>query len=180
MITEPQRLTAGSSYFEDFSEGDLMRHARGRTITETDNVAGTLLAMNTAEGHFNEEVMKASIFGQRVVFGGVTIAHVIGLAAQDTGENVLREQALDKIRLRSPVFHGDTLTAYSLVLSCTDDGDPLVGEIRFRHFGRNQRDEIVFSGERTVRMKKRAFWELLHAGRALPIAGDIQEGAGRP
>ena len=81
-----------------------------------DQVLITNLVMNTAAAHFDEEVMKEHMFGQRVAFGGVTIALVLGLAAQDTAENALEELSLDKIRLTHPVFHGDTLYAYSKVV----------------------------------------------------------------
>ena len=69
--------------------------------------------MNTAEGHFNEHLMKSSPWGQRLGFGGVTISMCIGLAAEDTAENALTELGLDKIRLKAPVHHGDTLYCYS-------------------------------------------------------------------
>jgi itaconyl-CoA hydratase len=41
--------------FEDFAVGDVYRSAFGRTVTETDNVLFTALAMNTIELHFIEE-----------------------------------------------------------------------------------------------------------------------------
>ncbi len=102
-----------------------MRHARGKTMCEQDNVGITLMVLNTAEGHFNEDVMQRSGMGgrgwtQRLQFGGVTIAMVIGLTMQDTGENALAELSLDKIRLKSPVFHGDTLYAFTEVLAKAD------------------------------------------------------------
>ena len=102
-------LTGRDNYFEDFVPGDVMRHARGKTMCEQDNVGITLMVLNTAEGHFNEDVMQRSGMGgrgwtRRLQFGGVTIAMVIGMSMQDTGENALAELSLDKIRLKSPVF----------------------------------------------------------------------------
>jgi acyl dehydratase len=62
---------------------------------------------------------------------------------------------MDKIRLRAPVFHGDTLYAYSEVLQ-TRSADRADGEmVVFRHWGVNQKEEIVFEGERTVLIKRR-------------------------
>jgi len=46
--------------YEDFSVGDTYRSEIGRTVTETDNLLFTMLAMNTNELHFNEEAAKAS------------------------------------------------------------------------------------------------------------------------
>lgn len=143
-------------FFEDFKEGETLRHHRGKTMTEMDQVLITNLVMNTAAAHFDEEVMKEHMFGQRVAFGGVTIALVLGLAAQDTAENALEELSLDKIRLTHPVFHGDTLYAYSKVVRKQTAERDDAGIVTFQHWGINQNDKIVFEGERRVLIKRRA------------------------
>jgi len=151
-------FTGTDNYFEDFAIGDIFQHARGKTVTEMDGVLITNLVMNTAQAHFNEDAMKGTPQGQRIVFGGVTIAMVIGLAMQDTGEQALAELGLDRVRLQRPVFHGDTLYAITEVLEKRDADRPDAGIVRFRHRGINQRGEIVFEGERTVLLKRRASW----------------------
>jgi itaconyl-CoA hydratase len=149
-------ITATDNYFEDFQVGAVYEHARGRTVTEMDNVLLTLMVMNTAQGHFNEESMAGTKFGKRIVFGGLTACMVIGLASQDTAENAIAELALDKVRFSSPVFHGDTLHAYTEVLDTRlDDSRPDAGIVKFRHYGVNQRDRMVFEGERTVLIRRR-------------------------
>jgi itaconyl-CoA hydratase len=40
-------------YFEDFTVGDVYRHALGRTILATDNAWLTVLTQNTAPLHFD-------------------------------------------------------------------------------------------------------------------------------
>jgi acyl dehydratase len=147
-------LTGPGSYFEDFRVGDVLRHARGRTICEHDNVGMTLQVLNTAQAHFNEHAARRTLPG-RLVFGGVTIAMVIGLTMQDTAENAVAELGLSGIRLRAPVFHGDTLYAYSEVLAASDSARADAGVLSFRHYGVNQRDELVFEGERRVLVKRR-------------------------
>ncbi len=153
-----EQLTGNNNYFEDFKPGDVFEHARSKTMTEMDGVLITNLVMNTAQGHFNEHQMKGTPFGQRIVFGGVTASLCIGLAMQDTGENAIEERAMDKVRFRTPVFHGDTLTAFSEVLETRDTGMAEGGEVRFRHWGTNQDGKVVFEGERTVLIKKRSYW----------------------
>ncbi len=154
-------LTGSNNYFEDFQVGQVLKHARGKTMCEQDNVGITLQVLNTAEGHFNEDIMQKNAMGRsgwntRLQFGGVTIAMVIGLAMQDTGENALRELALDKIRLKSPVFHGDTLYAYTEVLRKEDSDRGDAGVVTFKHYGVNQKDEVVFEGERQVLIKRKS------------------------
>lgn len=156
-------LTGSNNYFEDFTPGQVFRHARGKTMCEQDNVGITLQVLNTAEGHFNEDVMQKNAMGRagwdkRVQFGGVTIAMVIGLAMQDTGENALMELGLDKIRLKSPVFHGDTLYAYTEVLAKEDGERADAGVVTFRHWGVNQKDAVVFEGERRVLLKRKSHY----------------------
>jgi itaconyl-CoA hydratase len=155
--------TSANNYFEDFAEGQVIAHARGKTVTEIDNVLITNMVMNTADGHFNEHRMQQMGrglpgFDTRVVYGGVNFSMVIGLAAQDTGEQVLQELGMDKIRLRTPVHHGDTLYAFTEVLEKRDADRDDAGVVRFKHYGINQHDKLVFEGERLVLMKRRSGW----------------------
>jgi itaconyl-CoA hydratase len=154
-----QPLVPNAAYFEDFEIGDRYRHSRGKTVTEFEVVILCNLVMNTAQAHFNEHSMIGRDFGgQRVNFGGITTALVIGLATQDTAEQALAELGLDGIRLRRPVVLGDTLYALTEVLAKGDADRGDAGVVTFRHFGVNQRDEVVFEGTRTVLVKRRAHW----------------------
>ncbi|MEX1194112.1 MAG: MaoC family dehydratase [Dehalococcoidia bacterium] len=148
------RATHGR-YFEDFQVGDRYRHARGTTVGEVEGQLLTKLVMNTAQAHFNEHAMKGTPFGQRIVFGLVTGSIVIGLATQDTAENAIAEVGLDKIRFTAPVHHGDTLYAYTEVLSKDDSDRDNAGLVRFKHWGVKDDGAVVFESERTVLVKRR-------------------------
>ena len=148
----------GDRWFEDFEPGQRMRHARGTTVGEVENQLLTKLVMNTAQAHFNEHAMKDTPFGQRLVFGLVTGSIVMGLAAQDVAENAIAELRLDKLRFTAPVFHGDTLYAYTEVISKTEVEREDAGEVTFRHWGVNQEGKVVFEGERTVLVRRRSYW----------------------
>ena len=151
-------LTGKNNYFEDFTVGQVIRHARGKTLEALENVLITNLVMNTAQGHFNEHVMKTSPWKGRLSYGGVNFSLVMGLAMQDTGENALAELGLDNIRLQNPVVHGDTLYAYSEVLSKEDADREDAGVVTFRHYGVNQDDKQVFQGDRRMLIKRRSHW----------------------
>jgi acyl dehydratase len=155
-MINPTTLTGSANYFEDFNVGDRYRHARGTTVGEVENQLQTKLVMNTAHAHFNEHAMKDTAFGQRLVFGLVTGSIVIGLATQDVAENAVAELALDKLRFKAPVFHGDTLYAYTEVLAKENADRADAGVVRFRHWGVNQDGVVVFEGERTVLIRRRA------------------------
>lgn len=149
----PDHLTGDDNYFNDFEVGETFRHQRGKTVTEFDNVVLTHLMMNTAQGHFNEDAMRRTEFGTRITYGGIVASIVVGLAFQDTGEQAVAELGIDEMRFLTPVLHGDTLYAYSKVLAKSDpyERDGMrVGEVRFRHWGVNERDDVVATLERRV------------------------------
>ena len=133
-------------------------------MCEQDNVGITLQVLNTAEGHFNEDVMQKNAMGrdgwnQRVQFGGVTIAMVIGLTMQDTGENALAGAQTGQNPAEIPGFSRRYPVRLSPKCSTTDDSDQEdAGIVTFKHYGVNQRDQIVFEGERTVLIKRRSHY----------------------
>jgi acyl dehydratase len=151
-------LTGAGNYFEDFEVGAKMRHARGCTVDEVEGQLLTKLVMNSADAHYNEQKMRALPFGQRLVFGLITGSIVIGLATQDTAENALAELRLDGLKFRAPVFHGDTLSAYTQVLETRAADRDDAGIVRFKHWGLKQDDSIVFEAEREVLIKRRSHW----------------------
>jgi len=151
-------LTGKTNYYEDFHVGDVIRHARGKTIEGLENVLITNLVMNTAQAHFNEDSMKDSPYGGRLSYGGVNFSLCMGLAMQDTGENSLAELGMDNIRLMNPVVHGDTLYAYSEVLEVAASDRDDAGVVTFRHYGVNQDDKQVFQGDRRMLIKRRSHW----------------------
>lgn len=162
MSIETAALTGKNNYFEDFNVGDIYEHARGKTVEGLENVLITNLVLNTAQAHFNEHLAETLPQKHRITFGGVTASIVIGLAMQDTGENAVEEVSLDKVRFRVPVLHGDTLYAFTEVVTKEEEpadarGYREVGLVHFRHWGVNQRGETVFEGERQVLIKKRSF-----------------------
>ncbi len=151
-------LTSSDTYFEDFEVGQTIRHARGKTITNLENVNFTNMVMNTAQGHFNEHMMSKTPLGSVISYGGVNFSIVLGLASQDTIENALAEIGLDQIRLAFPVVHGDTLFAYSRVLEKRDADREDAGIVVFQHWGLNQDDKLVAELQRTALIKRRSHW----------------------
>jgi itaconyl-CoA hydratase len=149
-------LGGEGTWFEDFQPGDRWRHARGSTVGEVEGQLLTKMMMNTAQAHFNEDAMTGSPMGDgRLVFGLVTGSIIIGLATQDTAERAIAEVGLDSLAFLAPVHHGDTLYAYTEVLT-TDEGDrDDAGLVRFKHWGANQHGTLVFEGERTVLVARR-------------------------
>lgn len=152
-------LTGNNNYFEDFAVGEVLRHARGKTIEPTESVVITNMVLNSASSHFDDVVMRDTQFKKRLQFGGITAALIVGMASQDTSENSVAELGMTNIRFKVPVHHGDTLYAYTEVLAKNDAGRDDAAEVVFRHWGVNQDDKVVFEGDRRVLVKKRSHWE---------------------
>jgi acyl dehydratase len=136
--------------YEDFAVGDVYRSALGRTVTETDNLLFTMLAMNTNELHFNEEAARASEWGKPLVNSTFTLALVLGLSVRDTTEAGGVNLGWKEIRLPRPVFVGDTIRSETEVLSVRESGSrPGQGIVEVRTRGLNQREEVVCEFERS-------------------------------
>jgi len=158
---EGRRLTRDDNWYEDFEVGQTIVHPRGRTIGETEHMALTNMVLNTAQLHFNQAMCDESpeLFfgGRRVVYGGIVLAFVVGLASEETSENALAELSYDEGRHKAPVFAGDTLFAESTVLEKRDSPDhPDAGIVRFLLVGENQRGETVLEITREVLVRRKS------------------------
>lgn len=155
-------LTRRDNYFEDFEVGEVIVSPRGRTVSDTEHMAWTSIAMNTAQLHFNQAMCDeapATYFGgRRVVYGGLVFALVAGLASEDTTENALAELSFDNGRHLNPVFSGDTLFAESVVTAKRDADRPDAGVVSFKLIGRNQDGEVVLEIDREVLLKRKAHY----------------------
>jgi acyl dehydratase len=155
----PATLTSELGYFEDFAAGQRIRHARGATVGEVENGFIAKQVMNTAQAHWNEHYLTGGPLGSgRVVFGLITASIVFGLSSQDTAEQALAELGCTGLRFRSPVHHGDTLYAYTEVLSTEPADRDDAGVVRFRHWGVLHDGRVVFEGVRSVLVKRRSHW----------------------
>jgi acyl dehydratase len=155
----PATLTSELGYFEDFAAGQRIRHARGATVGEVENGFIAKQVMNTAQAHWNEHYLTGGPLGSgRVVFGLITASIVFGLSSQDTAEQALAELGCTGLRFRSPVHHGDTLYAYTEVLSTEPADRDDAGVVRFHHWGVLHDGRVVFEGVRSVLVKRRSHW----------------------
>ena len=141
--------------YEDFTVGDVYRSALARTVTETDNLLFTMLAMNTNELHFNEEAAKATEWGKPLVNSTFTLSLVLGLSVADTTQAGGVNLGWTEIRLPHPVFVGDTLRSETEVTAVRESASrPRYGIVSVRTRGRNQRDEVVCEFDRSFLIPK--------------------------
>lgn len=146
-------------WFEDFVPEQKMRHARASTVDEIEGSFIAKQAMNTAQAHWNEHLSNPLGVQGRLVFGLATGSLVLGLASQDCMEHAIREVAYDNFTFTAPVSHMDTISAYSEVLDVRPSPEfDHAGLVTFRHYGVNQREVLVFRGDRTALIKRKSHW----------------------
>jgi itaconyl-CoA hydratase len=144
-------------HFEDFAIGDTYRSAVGRTVTESDNLLYTMLAMNTNELHFNDEAAKASEWGKPLVNSTFTLALVLGLSVADTTQAGGVNLGWTEIRLPRPVFDGDTIWSETEVAAARESASrPTHGIVSVRTRGINQQGEVVCEFARSFLVPKAA------------------------
>ena len=144
-------------YFEEFHVGQTFNHALRRTITEADNVWFSALTHNPAPLHLDEEYMKGTEYGERIVNSCLTLALMVGISVGETTMGTtVANLGWDEVRFPSPLFHGDTVRIETEVIALRDSSSrPDNGIVTFRHRTFNQRDELVAECKRTALMLRK-------------------------
>ena len=146
-------------YYEEFEVGMEFKHALTRTVTEMDNIMFSALTHNPQPLHLDAEFSKNTMYGKQLVNSIFTLGLVIGVSVGDTTlGTTLGNLGMTEVRFINPVFHGDTLYAYSQVTDKSDADRDDAGIVQFHHWGVNDKDQIVFEGDRRVLLKRRSHW----------------------
>ena len=134
----PSQLTGPNTYFEDFSLGDLIIHANGRTITD-EHMPWTYLVGNTHPLHFDRVYstgLSGKMSGEPIVYGGLVFAWLEGLASRDVSENALWELGFNEGYHTQPAVSGDTGAALSRVVATeTLPNTDTAGIVAFQFIG---------------------------------------------
>lgn len=118
----PKDLTGVKTYFENFKTGDVIVHANGRTITD-EHLAWTYRLLNTHPLHYDRLYTKSlsgKMSGEPIVYGGLVMAWLCGLASRDVSENALWDLGYTEGYHTQPAISGDTVAAISRVLKVED------------------------------------------------------------
>ena len=144
-------------FFEEFSVGQKFDHTIRRTITEADNVWFSALTHNPAPLHLDEEYMKTTEFGARIVNSCLTLAFMVGISIGDTTVGTtVANLGWDEVRFPMPLFHGDTIHVQTEVLELRDSKSrPDNGIVIFAHRAFNQHDDLVGECKRSALMLRK-------------------------
>jgi acyl dehydratase len=145
-------------YFEEFTIGQVYKHAIRRTVTETDNVLFSAMTHNPAPLHIDKEYMRnVSEFGQPLMNSFFTLGLIVGISINDiTLGTTVANLGLEAASFPSPLFVGDTVHVETEVVAKRESRSrPSSGIVTFEHRGFNQRDVLVASCRRNVLMLRR-------------------------
>jgi acyl dehydratase len=144
-------------WFDELSVGQTFEHPIRRTVTETDNVLFTAMTHNPALLHLDEEYMKGTEFGARVVNSAFTLGLMVGISVGDTTlGTAIANLGWDEVRFPTPLFHGDTVHVTTEVIELRQSKSrPEAGIVTFLHKAFNQKDQLVASCKRSGLQRKK-------------------------
>src|SRR3990172_3958795 len=107
------------NFVEDFRPGAILRHKRGKTVTEGLFAVFTDFSMTTNPLSKNLRYAQAYGFRALVVHPGLVMNVVFSQSVEDVSENARANLEYVDMRFGAPVYVGDTIESTSLVLGVT-------------------------------------------------------------
>ncbi|QTL03205.1 MaoC family dehydratase [Aquabacter sp. L1I39] len=147
--------TSSGNFFEDFSVGQVIRHATPRTITAGD------VSLYSALYGSRFAVQSADSFAQalgypRAPVDDLLVFHVVfGKTVPDISLNAVANLGYAGGRFLAPVYPGDTLHAVSEVIGLRENSNGQSGVVYVRSTGFNQDGVEVLDYVRWVMVRKR-------------------------
>jgi acyl dehydratase len=144
-------------WFDELVLGQTFAHPIRRTVTETDNVLFTAMTHNPALLHLDEEYMKGTEFGTRIVNSCFTLGLMVGISVGETTlGTAVANLGWDEVRFPKPLFHGDTVNVVTEVIELRDSKSrPDAGIVTFLHKAFNQHGDVVASCKRSGLQRKK-------------------------
>ncbi len=147
--------TNPGNYFEDFSFGQIIRHATPRTVTSGD----VALYMGLYGPRFavqSSDVFATAIGYPRAPLDDMLVFHVVfGKTVPDISLNAIANLGYADCRFVTPVYPGDTLSSVSEVIGLKENSNRETGTVTVRSTGRNQHGDVVLTYTRWVMVRKR-------------------------
>jgi len=143
------------NFLEDFRPGGVLRHKRGKTITEGLFAVFSDFSMTTNPLSKNLRYAQAYGFRGLVVHPGLVMNVVFSQSVEDVSENARANLEYVDMRFGVPVCVGDTLESQTRVLGVrASASNPSLGVVHVQTTGRNQHGEVVLTFQRKVQVWK--------------------------
>ncbi|HUR42841.1 MAG TPA: MaoC family dehydratase [Aestuariivirga sp.] len=147
--------TNPGNFFEDFSVGQVIRHATPRTVWRADMslyiaIYGSRFAVPSAKS------FARAIGYQQAPIDDLLVFHVVfGKTVPDISLNAVANLGYADCRFLKAVYTGDTLNTISEVIGVKENSNGKTGTVYVRSTGYNQRDEAVLTFVRWVMVRKK-------------------------
>src|SRR5437763_16582551 len=141
-------------YFDDIELGEKYEWP-GRTVPQADIVifAGLSGVYNVL--HTDAELMKHSIFGERIAHGLLGLAIQAGLFSRATQAYATLAFAGLRWKFKGPIKIGDTIKLRATVIGKKETSKPDRGLVTVQRSVVNQRGEVVQEGETDLMVERR-------------------------
>ena len=143
------------NYFEDFSIGQVLKHATPRTLTAGDVTLYTGLYGPRFAVQSSDAFAKAIGYPRAPVDDLLVFHTVFGKTVPDISLNAVANLGYAECRFLKAVYAGDTLSATSEVIGLRENANKASGVVYVRTAGRNQDGATVLEYVRWVMVRKR-------------------------
>jgi acyl dehydratase len=142
-------------YFDEIEVGEEYE-TPGRTVTEADIVLFAGLSGDYNVLHTDAELMKQSVFGERIAHGLLGLSIQSGLFTRATQTHAAIALVGLKWKFKGPTKIGDTIRVRARVTGKRDAEKPDRGVVTVERRVLNQRDEVVQEGETDQMVQRRS------------------------
>ncbi len=147
--------TNSGNFFEDFSLGQVIRHATPRSLSAADQALYTALYGSRFALQSSDEFAR-SLGLPRAPLDDLLAFHVVfGKTVPDISLNAVANLGYAAGVFGAPVYPGDTLTTVSEVIGLKENSNGKTGNVYVRSRGSNQKGETVLDYVRWVMVRKR-------------------------
>ena len=142
-------------FFEDYSVGQVIRHAVPRTVSGGERALYHALYPARHALYSSDEFARASGLPESPIDDLAAFHVVFGKTVPDISLNAVANLGYAEGRFLKPVYPGDTLRSESEVIGLKQNSNGKTGVVYVRTNGVNHRDETVLSYVRWVMVRKR-------------------------
>ena len=135
-------ISGSPFFFNDYKEGEEIDHLDGQTIEEAEHQIATRLYQNNARVHFNQHIEKDGRFKKRIIYGGYIISLARAISCNGLA-NTFKLAAIHNGKHSSPTFSGDTIYAWSKILSKEQINDK-IGAMMIRTLASKNDSKMTF------------------------------------
>jgi acyl dehydratase len=126
-----------------------------RTVTEADIVLFAGISGDFNVVHTDAELMKTSIFGERIAHGLLGLSIQSGLLSRGMQAYATIGPAGLRWKFKNPIKIGDTIRVRAKVIAKRDGPKDEAGIVTLERTVLNQRDEVVQEGETDLLVERR-------------------------